>query len=768
MTFVDLQAMRRVSDPQISPSGRWVVFSVTEVDLARNSEVNHLWVTPLGAGSPPGTGRQVSFWKGGEQAPRFRPDGRELLFQAEDERTGEPQIYLAPWNDATGEMGTPRQLTHLSTGAEGGVWSPDGTRVLATSRVYPACSDEASWLAEESCDRDRKAADAANPVKAQLWTHLLYRHWNQYVGDRRSHLLAIAAGDGNDIRDLTPRRVVGDAEVPPFSLGGPPGYAWAPDGHEIAYVANLDPVPAASTNNDVWMLRIDEAGAAPEKISQSTGSDDAPAYSPDGRWLLFRSQARAGYESDRFRLMLWDRQARSAREVLPKFDRWVDEFVWAPDSDSIYLTGANLGAVPVFRMKLKQRYLTQLTDAGDFGSLGVTADGRTVVATRMSVAAPAEVVAIAPDSARPAPAEALPAPATSADAGPRASASSHAPARSAGRSRGQRTSSPASPTPSGAAMEPAAVRPVTAVNGRLLAQLDLPPTERFWFAGAQGAEVEGFVLRPPGFVEGRRYPVKLLIHGGPQGAWGDSWSYRWNAELFAADGYVVVMINPRGSTGYGQAFIDGVNGDWGGKPYVDLMRGMDVAEARFPAVDKARECALGASYGGYMADWVLTHTNRFRCIVTHDGMVDPVSAYGATDELWFNEWEFRSPGSELPGQPWRYSSGPADQDPFRRWSPMRSIANAQTPTLVIHSQRDYRLDVSQGFELFTALQREGVPSEMLYFPDEGHWVQKPQNSELWYRTVNGWCDRWTHAGAQTSFDGLSGPGVPARQAGSAP
>jgi dipeptidyl aminopeptidase/acylaminoacyl peptidase len=213
----------------------------------------------------------------------------------------------------------------------------------------------------------------------------------------------------------------------------------------------------------------------------------------------------------------------------------------------------------------------------------------------------------------------------------------------------------------------------------------------------------------------------------------------------AASGYVVVMVNPRGSTGYGQAFIDGVNGDWGGKPFVDLMRGLDYAEQHYPFIDKTRECALGASYGGYMANWILTHTNRFACIVTHDGMFNPQSAYGATEELWFNEWEFRAQGDKEPGQPWRYFDRPAATDPFRKWSPMLSIRNAKTPTLVVHSQRDYRLDVSEGFQLFTALQRLNVPSRMLYFPDEGHWVLKPQNSHRWYEEVGEWCDRWTRS-----------------------
>jgi dipeptidyl aminopeptidase/acylaminoacyl peptidase len=273
-------------------------------------------------------------------------------------------------------------------------------------------------------------------------------------------------------------------------------------------------------------------------------------------------------------------------------------------------------------------------------------------------------------------------------------------------------------------------RQITHLNTSLLRRLALPKMEPFWFHSIGGVRVEGFLIRPPEFDPGRKYPVEFLIHGGPQGAWGDEWSYRWNAELFAAGGYVVVMINPRGSTGYGQAFVDAVNGDWGGKPYIDLMRGLTYAELHFPFIDKNRECALGASYGGYMANWILGHTSRFRCIVSHDGMFNTESAWGTTDELWFSEWEFK-------GAPW------TNRALYRRWSPMLYERRFRTPTLVIHGQLDYRLDVSEGLQLFDTLQRMKVPSEMLYFPDEGHWVLKPQNAQLWYRTVNAWVDRWT-------------------------
>lgn len=707
MAFADLQQMKRLGDPQISPSGKWVMFSATEVDLAANTKVSHLWVVPIGGGGE----HQVTFWKEGESEGRFSPDGKHVAFISMDGGKS-AQIYIADWNEAEGKVGPPSQLTHISTEADGPVWSPDSRRLLFVSRVYPGCSDEETWRDEENCNRRRDEAAEKSPVKAMVFDHLLYRHWDSYIGPKRSHVLVVSATDGNDIRDLTPRRWIGDAEAPVFSLGGPIGYAWAPDSKEIAFVTNLDAVPAASTNNDVFTLRLDAEGERPVKISISPGGDDAPAYSPDGRWLAFRSQARAGYESDRFRLMAFDRQyggtaasssvnkvpsggsAGPIRELLPALDGWVDEFRWAPDSRTIYFVTEEMGEANVLSVGVDLPEATAIANKAEYSDLQMAPDGRTIVTSMMTVRSPVAISAI--------------------------------PLNAEGRGG-------------------APVVRLTHMNDAVLKRLDLPRMESFMFPGAGNTTVQGFLLRPPGFNPAKKYPVKFLIHGGPQGAWGDAWSYRWNPELMAASGYVVVMINPRGSTGYGQAFIDGVNGDWGGKPYIDLMKGLDYAEQHYGFIDKTRECALGGSYGGYMANWILTHTDRFACIVTHDGMYNPQSAYGTTEELWFNEWEFRAPGDKEPGQPWRYADKPVAADPFRRWSPMLSIQNAKTPTLVIHGQKDYRLDVSEGLQLFTALQRLHVPSRMLYFPDEGHWVLKPQNSQRWYEEVGEWCDRWTHS-----------------------
>ena len=694
MTFADLMAMKRVSDPQISPSGKWVLFSVTDVSLEKNIKTNHLWMVPLDGSAKE---RQVTTGPG-ESNGRFSPDGKSVMYSADG------QIAVAPWDDAAGALGAGHAVTSLETGADGGLWSPDSRHFLFVSSVYPECESHAASAArfaeEAKCNADKDAAAEKSPVKAQIFDDLLYRHWNQYFGGKHTHIF-YASVDGGVPEDITPASVVSDHEAPTFSLGGPLGYAISPDGKEIAYVVNLDKVPAESTNNDIFVLQVGAPPQTAKKVSTSLGSDDGPQYSPDGKWLAWRSQARAGFESDKFRLVAMYRESGAIKDVAPKWDGWVDEFAWAPNSNSIYFASGVAGEEPVYVTDVRGSLagtVSGIIQFGEYGSLTISPDGNVLVATGMKVVAPSTVLAI----------------------------KTH---------------------------EPESMAVLSHQNDALLSGLQLNPMETFGFPGANGTKVEGFLIKPPNFDPAKKYPLKFLIHGGPQGAWGDAWSYRWNPELFAANGYVVVMINPRGSTGYGQQFVDEVSGDWGGRPYIDLMKGLDYAETKFPFIDKTRECALGASYGGYMADWVLTHTDRFKCIVTHDGMYNPQSAFGTTEELWFNEWEFRplagtGPDAVVeqtkPAHPWDFYNLPASEDPFRKWSPMLAIKNAKTPTLVIHSQRDYRLDLSEGLQLFTALQLRGVPSKFLYFPDEGHWVLKPQNSQLWYQTVNDWVDRWTH------------------------
>jgi dipeptidyl aminopeptidase/acylaminoacyl peptidase len=685
MTFEDMMKMRRLGDISVSSDGRWVMYSATDVDLAKNSRTSHLWIVPAEGGES----HALTAWAAGESRGRFAPDGKRILF--ESPREGGQQIWLADFDAEQGTIGEPHQLTSLSTEIDGAMWSPDSRQILFVSAVYPDCNDD-------GCNKARDEEKSQAKVKAQVFTHLLYRHWNAFTGDKRSHLFLVSA-DGGTPRDLTPGD---DHDVPPFSLGGPDGYAFSPEGKEIAFEENLDPVAAISTNSDIFTLALDEPNAKPVKISTAAGGDHSPAYSADGKYIAWRSQARAGYESDRFRLVTYDRAAKQIRDVLPNFDRWVDELAWSPDSQRIYFAAGDAGEEPVFSVELDGKDLRELTEGGGYGDLHVSPDGKKIIASKVTVRAPSEVVALDTDKIL----------------------------KFVDTVNVRSRSGYLSPTLVAAGHGILAEKHLSHLNAALLDQLDLPKMESFWFPSIGRVRVQGFLIKPPNFDPSKKYPVKFLIHGGPQGEWGDSWSYRWNAELFAANGYVVVMINPGGSVGYGQSFVDRVNGDWGGRPYIDLMRGLDYAELHYPFIDKSRECALGASYGGYMADWILGHTQRFRCVVTHDGMFNPESAYGTTDELWFNEWEFK-------GTPWN------NRALYRHWSPMLAETNFKTPTLVVHDQLDYRLDVSEGYQLFTTLQRMGVPSKMLYFPDEGHWVLKPQNSELWYKTVNDWVDQWT-------------------------
>jgi dipeptidyl aminopeptidase/acylaminoacyl peptidase len=434
-------------------------------------------------------------------------------------------------------------------------------------------------------------------------------------------------------------------------------------------------------------------GPAKNITADNPASDSTPLYSPDGRYIAYRTQQRPGYESDRFRLMLYDRKTGEKKNLTEDFDRWVGSYVWEPDSKRLDFSAEDEGSGPIYSVSLSGE-LEGLV-RGYYDDLTVTPDGKQLLFSRMSVQAPTEIFRVGIDKSVIVLMDCLVSP-------------GKYPLQNCFRDS----------------------HPLTRMNDAILSQVAMSPLEPFWFEGAKGDKVEGFLVKPPNFDPSKKYPVKFLLHGGPEGAWGDDWSYRWNPELFAANGYVVIMINFHGSTGYSQKFVDAINGDWGGAPFEDLMKGLDYAEKTYPFIDKDRECALGASYGGYMANWLLGHTDRFKCIVTHDGMFNPVSAWGTTEELWFNNWEFK-------GTPY------TNPEMYEKWSPRNAAKNFKTPTLVVHGQLDYRLDVSEGFQLFTTLQTMGVPSKMLYFPDEGHWVLKPQNSQLWWKTVSDWVDQWT-------------------------
>ncbi len=720
-TFEDMMKLKRVGDPQVSPDGKWVIFSVVDVDLEANTKTPHIWIVPLTQGpstptkdslanppSPVGmTGEREIIADQDADRPRWAPDGKRFAFLSTKESGS--QVWIADFDGAAGTVTSVHQLTSIATEAGGELWSPDGNNILFTSDVFLECDGQSDVAA---CNNEKLDQENKSKVKAQIFDHLLYRHWNAYKEGKRTHLFVVDANSRADFRksagnvplsihyiDLTP----GDYDAPVFSLGGQDDYAFSPDGKEICYASNHDKNPAASTNNDLWIVPVSggPAGSIEAKniTAENPASDTSPLYSPDGRYIAYRAQQRPGYESDRFRLMLYDRKTGEKKDLTESFDQWVGTYIWSRDSKTFYFSSEHEGHSLVYALDVATSESSRRAIiAGYNDDLALTPDGKTLLFTRMSIAAPTEIFAGDP-------------------------AGQGCPAKTGNVDEGKGNCNLNKDWP------------ITHVNSALLSHIDMSAIESFAFKGALSNDVEGFLVKPPNFDASKKYPVKFLIHGGPQGAWGDDWSYRWNPELFASptsstpSGYVVIMINFHGSTGYGQKFIDAINGDWGGAPFEDLMKGLDYAEKTYPFIDKNRECALGASYGGYMANWILGHTDRFKCIVSHDGMFNAESAWGTTEELWFNDWEFK-------GTPYD------NRALYQKFSPHQYARNFKTPTLVIHGQRDYRLDVSEGFQLFTTLQMEGVPSKMLYFPDEGHWVLKPQNSRLWYKTVNDWVDQW--------------------------
>jgi dipeptidyl aminopeptidase/acylaminoacyl peptidase len=642
-----LLKIQRISDPQLSPDGKTVAFSVSVPDVAENKSVHSIWSVPLENGTP----RKIADVA---ERPRWSPDGKRIFYVSTS--NGASQIWSSN-PDGTGAT----QVTHLSTEADGLVVSPDGKYILVTSNVFPDCR------ADDACNQRRLDAEHQSKVKARVITGLLYRHWTTWQGNTRSHLLSVSLVDGKVV-DLSP----GQRQVPPFSLGGPDDYAISPDGKEVTFAVNTDDVPAAGTNNDLFVVPI--GGGEARKITANPGADNSPQYSPDGKYLAYRSQARAGYESDKWRILVLERSNGNLTMPTDAIDRSVNTFTWSPDSKLLFFAAEDRGYQAIQFIPVEGGSArVAIRGNNTLDDMQFTPDGRTIVFTRQSGSSPAEICK----------------------------------AMSNG----------------GSAI------PVTHLNDDLLSHYQLTPLEDFWVAGAEKTQVQSFLVKPPNFNPGRKYPALVLIHGGPQGEWGESWSYRWNAQVFAAAGYVVVMPNPRGSTGYGQKFTDDINQDWGGKPYDDLMAVTDYV-AKLPYVDRDRLAAAGASYGGYMIDWILGHTNRFKCLVSHAGVYDLREEAQSTEELWFPMWEFG-------GMPWD------NPEVYDRWSPSHFSREFQTPTLVIHGELDFRIPYTQGLELYTTLQMRKVPSQLLIFPDEGHWVLKPGNSALWYKTVLAWLGDWT-------------------------
>ncbi|HEV8385489.1 MAG TPA: S9 family peptidase [Candidatus Acidoferrales bacterium] len=650
ITFDDLISMQRVSDPRISPDGKWVAYTVATPDKAANRTVRNIWLVSAAGGET----RQLTH-SGKDQMARWSPDGSKIAFLSS--RDGGTQVYVIAL--AGGEA---TKLTSISTGADNVEWSPDGKMLSFTSSVYPDCKDDA-------CNAKRDGDAEKSKVKARIYDRLLYRHWSDWWDYKRSHLFVVAATGGAP-RELTPGA---DYDVPPVQRGGAESIAWSPDSKELCYTAVTDKVEATSTNGDLFV--VPAAGGENKRITTAPGFDGNPVYSPDGKFIAYRSQLRAGYEADRWRLMLYDRAGNKHINLTENFDRSAEGYAWSPDSKTLYFNAEDRGYMNIFSMAAVAGSDPKPIVKDSFNpEFTLSNDGKMLVFARASMAMPAELFASNADGTN--------------------------------------------------------ARQLTKQNAERLAQLDMNKAEHIWFDAADGVKIHALLLRPPGFDANKKYPLLVVCHGGPQTQFSDAWSYRWNDQVFAAAGYVVLMVNRRGSTGFGQKFTDDINTDWGGKAYTDVMKGVDYALGKYPFIDGTRMAAAGGSYGGYMIDWMASQTKgRFKALISHAGVYNFESEYGATEELWFPEWDYR-------GTPW---SDPGKN--YEKYSPNTHAAEFgkyKTPTLVIHGELDFRVPYTQGLEMFTALQRQGVPSKLLIFPDEGHWILKPQNSELWYKTFRDW------------------------------
>ena len=647
MTFDDLIKLHRISGATISKDGRWIAYSVATPDMDANRNVSNVWIVSTAGGDP----IQVS--QGGhDSSPAWSPDGITLAFISA--RDGASQVYLLSM-----EGGEARKFTQLSTGADLFHWSPDGRIIAFTSVVYPDCNDDA-------CNAKRDAEKEKSKVKARIYDHLLYRHWDHWSEGKRSHLFVIAVDGSAAPRDLT---AGANYDVPPDERGESSDFNFSPDSKEICFTAVTDKVEAISTNGDLFTVPV--AGGEAKRITTQKGFDGNPVYSPDGRYIAYHAQLTPGYESDRWRVMLYDRGAGKSENLSEDFDRSAMELAWSPDSKTIYFLAENETLQPVYAMEAHVGAAPKKVLDGFNAEFALSGDGKTLEATRTSLTMPNEIFVSTADGS--------------------------------------------------------GLKQLTHANEALLSSVEMNPPEKFWFDGAEGTKVQAMLIRPPNFDASKKYPMLNLLHGGPQTMWSDDWGYRWNPEVFAGAGYVILMINRRGSTGYGQKFTDEITNDWGGKAYEDVMKGTDAAIAKYPFIDASRLAAAGGSYGGYMADWLATHTGRFKAIISHAGVYDKVSMY-ATEELWFEE-------HDMQGTPW---SAPEN---YKRYAPVTyagDLGKYKTPMLVIAGERDYRVPYTQSLEFFSALQRQGVPSELLIFPDEGHWVLKPQNAQLWYKTFLNW------------------------------
>ncbi len=645
MTPEDLYRIKNVTDARVSPDGKWIAFTVSVPNLKDNSFNSDIWVMPLTGGDP----FQLTRSPMSDHSPRWSPDGSHIVFISS--RDGVSNIYLMRFKG-----GEAIKVTDSKTNLYSPIWAEDGNFILCGSRVLP----------EGKTDIENWTKDELPKCEARTIDRLLFRQWDRWLGDQRNHVFLVAIADGS-MKDLTP----GDFDTPPVSLSSDHDFDVSPDGKEICFVKNTDPMLATSTNHDLFIVDVETLNE--KKITPNPALDTHPIYSPDGQYIAYAAMEKVEYEADRKVLVVYDRTEGKHARLTDSLDRSVEQILWGPDSKALFFTVREEGRRSIYGVDLKG-VVHRICGEGYNGPIDISPDGRHLICARSYNFMPNELFAVS--------------------------------------------------------VKEGTTTQLTSLNAAFLKELDLLKLEEFWFTGAENTKVHGFIQKPPGFKAGEKYPVVLTIHGGPQNMWADRFMTTWfTFQLVCAPGYVGVFINPRGSSGYGSAFREQVSRDYGGRCYKDLMNGMDYVLKNYDYVDATRLAAIGGSFGGYSVNWIMAHTDRFRCIVSHASLYNLVSFYGATEELWF-------PGWDMGKSPWD------EPELYAKWSPHVHAEKFKTPTLVTHGELDYRVPLAESFQLFTALQRQGIPSRLVVFPDEGHVISVPQNNVRWWREIHLWLEKY--------------------------
>lgn len=666
-TVEDLVNMERVGSPAVSPDAGRVVYTVRSTDMAKNRGHTELWMVDLGAAKA--APQRLTSHASSSTEPDWSPSGDAVYFLST--RSGSSQVWRLPLSGGK-PAGEPIQVTSLPLDVESFRVSPAGDRLALSLSVFRDCADLA-------CTKARLDAKEKDKATGKLYDRLFVRHWDTW-SDHRNNVLFSAPLDASGKVSAAPVSLSGslDGDVPSKPFGDREEFRFSPDGKSIVFAARIaGKTEAWSTNFDLYAVPA-AGGAAPRNLTADNQAwDTKGVFSPDGRTLAYLAMARPGFEADRYQIMLMDVASGQKRKLAADWDRSAGSLQWRADGKALIVDAEDLGQHRLFSIDIGgsgDGKVTPLTDKGAVGAFDVRRD--TVAYTHANLASGAQLFSI------------------------KLGAKSNAPAQ------------------------------LTNLNAERLADVRWGQYEQFTFAGANGETVYGHVMKPWNAKPGKKYPIAFLVHGGPQGSFGNGWSYRWNPQVYAGAGYATVFIDFHGSTGYGQKFTDSISGDWGGKPLEDLRKGLDAAVQKFPWLDRGRSCALGASYGGYMMNWIAGNWNDgFRCLVNHDGVFDSRGMAYSTEEQWFTDWENGGAYFKVP-------------ENHEKFNPVHHVNKWKTPMLVIQGDLDFRIPTAQALGTFTALQRKGIESQFLVFPDENHWVLKPANSVQWHHTVINWLDRY--------------------------